>query len=195
MGGIHDQHVALQCRRDAGALRAGAAAMVPAAESAGACGRAAGTGFQHRGQFHDQYQLAGLRRRKHDELSDPDGRAGVPQLRFGCSGNRGGNRDRAGLRAPHGQNDRQLLVRSDSRHAVGSDADLPCVGPGSGMAGSAAELQRLYAGEDCRGRRPANRPGTGRFAGDHKGDSAPTAEDSSTPTRPIRTRIRPRLRI
>ena len=45
----------------------------PAAQSAGPRRRLARPGLQHRGQLHHQHQLAGLRRREHDELPHPDG--------------------------------------------------------------------------------------------------------------------------
>ena len=48
----------------------------------------AGPLLQYRGQLHHQHQLAGLCGRVHHELSDPDGGAGVSQLRFRRGGYR-----------------------------------------------------------------------------------------------------------
>ena len=47
---------------------------------------------QHRRELHDQHELAGLRRRDHDELPHADARAHVPELRLG--GRRHGRADR-----------------------------------------------------------------------------------------------------
>ena len=48
-----------------------APAGLPAAQSAGHGGGVAGLGVQHRDELRHQHQLAGLRRREHDELSRP----------------------------------------------------------------------------------------------------------------------------
>ena len=70
-----------------------------------------GPGVQHRRLVHHQHQLAELRRRDDDELLQPDGRAGRPQLHLGRR--RHGDRHRAGPRhlAAERQHDRQLLGR------------------------------------------------------------------------------------
>ena len=44
--------------------------------------------LQHRGQLHDQHQLAGLRRRGDDELPEPDGRPRLAQLHLRRGGHR-----------------------------------------------------------------------------------------------------------
>ena len=56
--------------------------------------RRAGSGLQHRGVLYDQHELAVVRRRDHDELSDADGRARVPQLHLGRGRHRSGHRVR-----------------------------------------------------------------------------------------------------
>ena len=53
---------------------------------------------QHRGELHDEHELAGLRRRDDDELPEPDGGARLAQLPVG--GGRHRRRDRARAR-PH----------------------------------------------------------------------------------------------
>ena len=79
-------------------------------------------GLQHRRQLHDEHELAGLRRRGHDELPEPDGGARLAQLHFGGGGHR--RRDRPGPR-PHpprrrqgAGHDRQLLGRPDAGHRL-----------------------------------------------------------------------------
>ena len=52
-----------------------------AAQSAGLPGGLGGLVVQHRHELHHQYQLAGLRRREHHELSHADGRADGAELR------------------------------------------------------------------------------------------------------------------
>ena len=51
------------------------------------------------------------------------------------------------------QDHRQFLGRYDPRNAVGAVADQRHRCAGAGVAGSSAELQRLHASEDGRGRR------------------------------------------
>ncbi len=68
---------------------------------------------QHRGQLHDQHELAVLRRRGDDEPPHPDGRADGAELRV--RRRRHGHRRRADPRPgpPAGLDDRQLLGRPD----------------------------------------------------------------------------------
>ena len=58
----------------------------------GLAGRRARPRLQHRRVVHHQHQLAVVRRRDDDELSDADGGAGVPQLRLGRGRHRAGDR-------------------------------------------------------------------------------------------------------
>ena len=62
--------------------------------------------FQHRGQLHHQYQLAGLQRRIDDELPDPDGGSGIPQLRLRGGRYRDSYRGDPRLRVQDRQDDR-----------------------------------------------------------------------------------------
>ncbi len=61
-----------------------AAAARPAAKSARDGGGNPGFILQYRGQLCHQHQLAGLRRRDHHELPDPDAGADGAELRLGC---------------------------------------------------------------------------------------------------------------
>ncbi len=57
-----------------------------AAESAASRRSCARSGVEHRHLLHHEHQLAGLRARTDDELSDPDARAGDTQLLVGAVG-------------------------------------------------------------------------------------------------------------
>ena len=86
-----------------------------------------GSGVQHRRQFHDQHQLAELRRRIDHVVFLADGRADVSQFRLGRDRHR--HRRRAGSRhcAAFGANDRQFLGRSGPRDLLPAAAHLPGV--------------------------------------------------------------------
>ena len=81
------------------------ACSVAAVEPAGPWWGLAGPRVQHRGVVHDQYELAGLRRRIHHELSHADGRSRLPQL---CLG-RGRHRPRGGLHPRHRSRERETI--------------------------------------------------------------------------------------
>ena len=66
---------------------------------------------QHRDELHHQHQLAGLRRREHDELPDADARARRAELRVGGDRHGGAGRADSRLRAQGGRRHRQLLGR------------------------------------------------------------------------------------
>ncbi len=65
------------------ALRAAAPAGRAAAEPRGPAGRRSRRRVQHRGELRHQHELAGLRRRDHDEPPDPDAGAHRAELRVG----------------------------------------------------------------------------------------------------------------
>ena len=80
------------------------------------------SGLQHRGLVYHQHQLAGLHAGNHHELSDPDGRAGVPQLHFGGGRHRAGHRPHSRHCPPREEDDRQLLGGPGPLHAMGAAA-------------------------------------------------------------------------
>ena len=88
-----------------------AAAGVAAAQPDRHAGGRAAPVVQHRGQLHDQHELAVLRRRGDDEPPHPDGRPGGAELRVRGRrhGDAGGADPRPG--PPAGVDDRQLLGR------------------------------------------------------------------------------------
>ncbi len=95
--------------------------LLPAAESAEVCGGIAGApGLQHGGFVHYQYQLAVVFRRVDHELLHPDGRPGVPQLRFRGDRHRAGHRLHSRHRAAADEDHRKLLGRYGSLPACGS---------------------------------------------------------------------------
>src|SRR5208282_5312138 len=90
LGGIRGVDARVQPDLDDLPVRAAAAPVLPAAQSAGTRRGAAGTCLQHRRKLHDQYQLASILGRADAELSDADGRADVAQLSLGGGWNRDG---------------------------------------------------------------------------------------------------------
>ncbi len=149
---IRDFDARIQLDLDDLPVRVAAAAVLPAAQSAGTRGRAAGAGLQHCGQLHDQHQLAGVLGRADAELPDADGRADVAQFSVGGGRNRDGGGGDSRFCAPQRNDDRQLLGRSYAHDAVGADADLADLRAGARVAGCAGQLQSVRQCDDARGR-------------------------------------------
>ena len=115
MADLCRRDAALQRRRLPDALRAAAAAVVSAVQSAGPDRRRAELRLQHLGQLRHQHQLAVLRAGNHDELPRADGRADGAQFRLGGDRHRAGAGADPRLCAARGEDDRQFLGRSDPR--------------------------------------------------------------------------------
>ena len=132
---------ALQCPGAAGGIRLAAPAGFPAAQPAGLRRGLPGFVLEHRGQLCHQHQLAGLRRRDHHELPDPDAGADHPELPLGS--HRHGRPDCHDPRncAPHRQNHRQLLGGSHPYGALHPPAAGLCPVPGARFPGRGADLQ------------------------------------------------------
>ena len=88
---------------------AGPGASVP--EPGPHAGRAVAPLAEHGRQLHHQHELAVLRRRVHDVVPDPDGRARGAELRLGRGRDRRARGRRPRARAPLVGDDRQLLGR------------------------------------------------------------------------------------
>ena len=73
---------------------------------------------QHGGELRDEHELAGLRRRIDDELSHADARPRRAELRLRRHRHGGARRADPRLRAPAGEDDRQLLGRPHAQHAL-----------------------------------------------------------------------------
>ncbi len=119
----------------------------PAAEPAGHGGRLGRLVVQHRGELRHEHELAGLRRRDHDELPDPDARPDGAELRL--RGVRDGDPGRADprLRAPLGRDHRQLLGRSDPDDALHPAAAVRDPGAGPRVPGGGADVRRVSQGD------------------------------------------------
>ena len=110
---------------------------------AGQIGGRRGFVVQYGHQLHHQYQLAELRRRKHDVLPRADARPDAPELSLG------GNRHRARrcadprLRTALGSHRRQFLGRYDPLHALYPASDLRALCTVPGLAGHPADARRL----------------------------------------------------
>ena len=119
---------------------------------------------QYGGELHHQYQLAELRRRKHDVLSRADARPHPSELFVG------GDRHRAcagadpRLRAPFGAYGRQFLGRYNPLHALHPHSDLRALRAVPGLAGHAADARRLCGCDDARRRQADHCGRPGRLA-------------------------------
>ena len=123
---------------------------------------------QHHGQLRDEHELAVLRRRVHDVVPEPDGRARRAELRL-CRGRHG--RPRRGDPRLHAPLDDERSATS-GRTSTGRDLhpaaalDRP-VRPAH-LAGRSADLRRRGDRDDGRGRRAVDRPRSGRVADRHQ---------------------------
>ena len=135
---------------------------------------------QHVLQLHHQHQLAGLRRRDHDDLPQPDARADLPELRVG-----GGRHGRARRALP------RVRRRQDATSSATSGATSS-----AGPSTSCSRSRRSWPCCSCRRAssrrsvrrhpRPASRGSARRSPGDpspvrsRSSSSGPTAAGSST---------------
>ena len=83
----------------------------PVPEPGPPAGRPVAHRAEHDSELHHEHELAVLRRRVHDVVPDPDGRARGAELRLGCGRDGGARRGRARNRAALAERDRQLLAR------------------------------------------------------------------------------------
>ena len=105
---------------DAAALSHAARAGLSAAESAEVRGSVAGApGVQHGGLVHHQYELAVVFGRVDHELLHPDGRPGLPQLRFRGDRHRAGDRVHSRHCAAADEDHRKFLGRHGALPACG----------------------------------------------------------------------------
>ena len=111
---------AVQRDLDASALCHATRAGAPALEPAAIAGCARSARLQHRRVVHHQHELAGIQRRIDHELLHADGRARVPQLRVGRSGNRRCDCLHSRYRSQRAGHHRQLLGRSRTEPRCGS---------------------------------------------------------------------------
>ena len=119
---------------------------------------------EHDGELRDEHQLAVLRRRVHDVVPEPDGRARGAELRLGRRrhGRPRGRHPR--LHAPLVEDAGELLAgplpvaRLHPPPALGRARDR------AHLAGRAADLRRRRDRDDARGRRAVDRARPGRVA-------------------------------
>ena len=153
-------------------------------------GRAVAHRAEHDRELRHEHELAVLRRRVHDVVPDPDGRARGAELRLrrGRDGRARGGRARN--RAPLAGRDRQLLARPLplARLHPAAARDRPRRDPH--LAGRAADLPRPCDRDDAPGRAPDDRARPGRARRSRSSSSARTAAASTTRTRPSRSRTR-----
>ncbi len=102
--------------------------------------------MEHCSLFHDQHELASLHAGNDHELSDADGRFGVPQFRVGCSGHCAGHRRDPRSFAERIENHRQLLGGFDALLSLGVAASLSCRFSGPDFTGRCAKPEALCDG-------------------------------------------------
>ncbi len=147
------------------------------------------TCVQYRCQFHDQHQLAELRRRAGHDLPDADGGPGLSQLRLRrhryCAGGGASTWPLAPQCAAPGQ----LLGRPDALCALPPAAHLDCGRTRAGLAGSHPELQPLHRSCTPSMARPKPSPRDRLPPRRSSKRWAPTVVASSIPTRRTRLKI------
>ena len=123
---------------------------------------------QYGGQLHDEYELAVLLARHHDELPGSNGRPHRAELCFCRRGNCGGRCVDAGTCAAYDQDDWEFLGRCDALHGLHPAADFNCRCAVLRVAGIDSKLQAGCDRADA-GRRLSNdRTGTPRIAALHQ---------------------------
>ncbi len=113
----------------------------PSAESRRSRQRESRDLLQHRGELRHEHELAGVRRRDHDELPHANAGAHGAELRLGGDRNRGAGRRHPRVHAPHRQRHRQLLGRSRAQHALRLAAAFLRLGTRARGAGRRADVR------------------------------------------------------
>ena len=120
---------------------------------------------EHHRELRHEHELAVLRRRVHDVVPEPDGRARRAELRLGRGRHGRPRRGHPRLHAPLGEDAGELLAGPLPLAAPTSSCPLSIVLSASAhLAGRAADLRRRRDRDDGRGRRAVDRPRTGRLA-------------------------------
>ena len=120
---------------------------------------------EHGGELRHEHELAVLRRRVHDVVPDPDGRARGAELRLGRRRHGGPRRGRARPLAPLAQRARQLLASTSTARSSTS-----CCRSRSILAvilisqGVPQTFHGARDGDDARGRAADDRARSGRLA-------------------------------
>ena len=194
---IRRQHPCVQPRGLPSPLPAAAGPGLVAGRARGNGERTARPRLQHRGQFRDQHQLAGLRRRDHHEVRHPDAGSDGAELRVRRDRDRGGDRPHPRLLPPFHRPAGQLLGRSDPLRALRVAASVLRLRHRAGVSGSRADARdRRRRRNWCSRTRPRtagrSRRRRSRSVRWHPSSPssnwAPTAAASSTRTRRTRSR-------
>ena len=180
----------LQRRLLAPPLRAPAAAGPPLPQPGRPAGRAVAHLAEHDRELRHEHELAVLRRRVHDVVPEPDGRARGAELRLGRRRHGRPRRRHPRLHAPLVEDARELLA---GPLPVARLHPAPALGRARGradLAGRAADLRRRRDARR-RSRAPSSRSRAGRSPRRSRSSSSGrTAAASTTRTRPSRSRTR-----
>ncbi len=136
----------------------------PAAEPRRAGGRQLVGLHEHDSQLRDQHELAVLRRRVHDVVPEPDGRARGAELRLRGARHGRARRGHPRLRPALGEHRRQLLGRPLPLARLHPSSARGDPRRPARLAGRRADVRRQGDGDDARGGAAGDRARAGRHA-------------------------------
>ena len=146
------------------AVRAAAPAGQPAAEPGQPRERELVGLDEHDGELRHEHELAVLRRRVHDVVPEPDGRARSAELRLGGARHGRARRRHPRIRTTLGEHRRELLGRSLPVARLHPPAARGDPGGGAHLAGRRADFRRQGDRDDARGSHAGDRPRAGGVA-------------------------------
>ncbi len=145
---------------------------------------------EHDRELRHEHELAVLRRRVHDVVPEPDGRARGAELRLGRARDGSARRRHPRIRAPVGEHRRELLGRPLPVARLHPPAARRDPGRGAHLAGRRPDLRRQGDRDDARRCHAGDRPRAGRERRSRSSSSARTAAASTTRTPPSPSRTR-----
>ena len=191
---LRDERARLQHPLLAAPLRDPARPGPPVPEPGPHEGRAGAPVAEHGRELHHEHELAVLRRRVHDVVPHPDGRARRPELRLCGRRDRGARRRRPRDRPSLGRDARELLGRPLPRDGLRPASARDRRHGHPDVAGRPADPQRPRDRDDAPGSAADDRPRPGRPRRSRSSSSGRTAAASTTRTPRFRSRIRPASR-
>ena len=153
------------------------------AESTRICVELARLRVQYGGKLRDQYQLAGLRWRNHNELSVADAGTERTELPFGRDGHRRFDCSDSWIHSAQRRDDRQFLGRPDTFDSLRSAAPFDCPCTRAGVSGCRPELSAVsVCCAAAAGQYRRTRYGCGRYAVSRRGGKCNHTRESDSRT-------------